>query len=310
MSQSNQDVKAKQQQETPDELALLDSAAYFPIRELSLKTGVNSVTLRAWERRYGLLKPKRTGKGHRLYDQSDVQLVESILRWIQQGVAVSKVRALLEKGASTDSLVHSNEWLDWQTSLVQASESFQEEKIEQMYQQIFSQYPAEIAIRDWLLPSFEQMGKGAALAFSESVILSCLIARVSTFKSQNKSAAKVLVTGLNSQRSLWCYMAAAMLLDKGLSCCVVANVQHSNDWLSLIKGVQAKSVLVFCDNDLANKATELVDQMQQWKLPVGAIGAGFWLSAQESDVADRDGVSIYSEPFRGVLQFLEKHHLK
>ncbi|QUX94793.1 helix-turn-helix-type transcriptional regulator [Marinomonas sp. CT5] len=310
MSQSNQDVKAKQQQETPDELALLDSAAYFPIRELSLKTGVNSVTLRAWERRYGLLKPKRTGKGHRLYDQSDVQLVESILRWIQQGVAVSKVRALLEKGASSDSLVHSNEWLDWQTSLVQASESFQEEKIEQMYQQIFSQYPAEIAIRDWLLPSFEQMGKGAALAFSESVILSCLIARVSTFKSQNKSAAKVLVTGLNSQRSLWCYMAAAMLLDKGLSCCVVANVQHSNDWLSLIKGVQAKFVLVFCDNDLANKATELVDQMQQWKLPVGAIGAGFWLSAQESDVADRDGVSIYSEPFRGVLQFLEKHHLK
>tara|TARA_R110001606_G_scaffold79901_3_gene184339 strand:- start:32327 stop:33280 length:954 start_codon:yes stop_codon:yes gene_type:complete len=305
MSQSNQNAEAKNQ-EPLDELALLDSSEYFPIRELSLRTGVNSVTLRAWERRYGLLKPKRTDKGHRLYDQDDVQRVEAILRWIQQGVAVSKVRALLEKGATFDGVVPSNEWLEWQESLVKVARAFQEDKIEQMYQQIFSQYPAEIAIRDWLLPSFEQLGKGAALAFCESVVLSCLIARVSNFKTQQKNAPKVLITGLVSQRSLWCFMAAAILLDKGLSCCVVPNTQHSNDWSSLVEGVQAQSVLVFCENELVNKAEELINQMQQWQLPVAVIGASFWLAAHNSDVTDLGKVKVYSEALEGVIDFMEK----
>jgi DNA-binding transcriptional MerR regulator len=36
----------------------------FPMRTVSVITGVNPVTLRAWERRYGLIKPARTAKGH------------------------------------------------------------------------------------------------------------------------------------------------------------------------------------------------------------------------------------------------------
>ena len=45
----------------------MDSSAapLYPIREVSRLTGVNSVTLRAWERRYGLIRPQRTPKGHR-----------------------------------------------------------------------------------------------------------------------------------------------------------------------------------------------------------------------------------------------------
>ncbi|MBF4212988.1 MerR family DNA-binding transcriptional regulator, partial [Pseudomonas donghuensis] len=37
----------------------------FPIREVARLTGVNPVTLRAWERRYGLIQPTRTESGHR-----------------------------------------------------------------------------------------------------------------------------------------------------------------------------------------------------------------------------------------------------
>ena len=47
----------------------------FPIRELGSITGVNASTLRAWERRYGLLKPARTPKGHRLYTKEDVDIL-------------------------------------------------------------------------------------------------------------------------------------------------------------------------------------------------------------------------------------------
>lgn len=281
----------------------------FPIRELSLKTGVNSVTLRAWERRYGLLKPKRTDKGHRLYDQGDVLRVEGILRWIQQGVAVSKVRALLEQettaeGAPSTNGEPDNEWLDWRYALVAASKSYQEEKIAQLYQDVFSQYPVDIAIRDWILPSFEQLGKGPELAFCESVVLNALVHRVGQYKTQPKNATKVLVTGLSSQRIVWCYMAAAMLLDKGVSCLVLPNAYHSDDWSKVVAVSKVQAVLAFCDNDLAAKSTEILANMGQWQKPVAAIGAGFWLAAHEEKATRVGLVNVYSEALEGVSAFI------
>jgi len=44
----------------------------FPIRTVSELTGVNSVTLRAWERRYGLIQPVRKESGHRLYTRQHI----------------------------------------------------------------------------------------------------------------------------------------------------------------------------------------------------------------------------------------------
>ena len=60
----------------------------IPIRTVSSLTGVNSVTLRAWERRYDLVKPIRTPKGHRLYTLSDVDLINQVVA-LQQGGAAS-----------------------------------------------------------------------------------------------------------------------------------------------------------------------------------------------------------------------------
>ncbi len=43
-------------------------------RIFSRLCGINATTLRARQRRYGLLKPERTDGGHRLYNDDDVQL--------------------------------------------------------------------------------------------------------------------------------------------------------------------------------------------------------------------------------------------
>ena len=61
----------------------------FPIRILSEKTGVAPTTLRAWERRYGLLKPQRTPKGHRLYNANDVDAVNRIVNLPSRAMATS-----------------------------------------------------------------------------------------------------------------------------------------------------------------------------------------------------------------------------
>src|SRR5471032_1496457 len=78
----------------------------FPIREVARLTGVNPVTLRAWERRYGLIQPTRTESGHRLYSMADIEKVRSILGWIDRGVAVSKVGKILAKTEPLKALSH------------------------------------------------------------------------------------------------------------------------------------------------------------------------------------------------------------
>ena len=44
----------------------IDQNALYPIREVARLTGINPITLRAWERRYNLIEPVRTESGHRL----------------------------------------------------------------------------------------------------------------------------------------------------------------------------------------------------------------------------------------------------
>src|SRR5690606_35700221 len=105
----------------------LDQAAMLlPIREISRLTGVNTVPLRARERRYGLLKPQRSAKGHRLYTAEDVQRVKDIQAWLARGLAISKVRDILAR--ETPDTVQpdtDNVWLDYVARIEQAVHQLQ-----------------------------------------------------------------------------------------------------------------------------------------------------------------------------------------
>ncbi|AJF74119.1 MerR family transcriptional regulator [Raoultella ornithinolytica] len=67
----------------------------YTIGEVAQLCDVNPVTLRAWQRRYGLLKPQRTDGGHRLFNEQEIDRIREIKRWIDSGVQVGKVKTLL-----------------------------------------------------------------------------------------------------------------------------------------------------------------------------------------------------------------------
>ena len=55
----------------------------YTIKAVSKRTGIKTVTLRAWERRYDLLNPSRLDNGYRLYTEQDIQ----VLLWTQERLA-------------------------------------------------------------------------------------------------------------------------------------------------------------------------------------------------------------------------------
>lgn len=143
--------------------AALQQEELFPIREVSRVTGINPVTLRAWERRYGLIQPTRTESGHRLYSAADIDTVRGILAWIARGVPVSKVGKLLARSASLavpTSAYHDvadGEWSEWQARIRSAVAQFDGAQLERLYGQVFSSYPLVAVFQDVLMPLWREL---------------------------------------------------------------------------------------------------------------------------------------------------------
>lgn len=150
---------APQRETTTDRTAVSDDL--LPIREVARLTGVNPVTLRAWERRYGLIQPIRTESGHRLYSRTDIDTVHRILDWIERGVAVSKVGRILARGeplrepgtVSEDGV----EWAQWHGQLRNAISAFDDCQLDRLYGQIFSAYPLAVVFQDILMPLWQEL---------------------------------------------------------------------------------------------------------------------------------------------------------
>nr|WP_033049051.1 MerR family transcriptional regulator [Pseudomonas sp. GM21] len=149
---------------TPQSDRPLDREELFPIREVARLTGINPVTLRAWERRYGLIQPTRTESGHRLYSMHDIEKVRSILDWIDRGVAVSKVGKILARTEPLKALAQiiptelvQADYAQWQQQVQAVVSAFDEVQLEQLYGQIFSSYPLTVVFQDILLPVWKQL---------------------------------------------------------------------------------------------------------------------------------------------------------
>lgn len=68
------------------------------IGELARRAGVSESTLRAWERRYGLLAPDRTAGGHRRYSLDDVGRIEDLLALVSSGYSVDAAAERIREG--------------------------------------------------------------------------------------------------------------------------------------------------------------------------------------------------------------------
>ena len=183
----------------------------FPIRELSARTQVNTVTLRAWERRYGLLKPERSVKGHRLYSEEDVVTIERILALVARGVPLGKVKPLLQENITVDS--QGDEAENWQNSveeLITSIVSFSVTKVEHLIHESFANYPAPICRERLMEPVFAELvqgvdkgaDKGATFGFAESELIRYALLRLSAkIPKKKRSIAVTLIAG--KQTPIW-----------------------------------------------------------------------------------------------------------
>jgi DNA-binding transcriptional MerR regulator len=133
---------------------------HYPIRTVSEVTGVNAVTLRAWERRYGLIKPSRTPKGHRLYSREDIQLIQQILDRLAQGMSISQItREILDQTGKNSDPLQADVWDKYMRQMVAAITRFDEQGLESVYNDAMSIYPVDIVTMRLIMPLLERLGE-------------------------------------------------------------------------------------------------------------------------------------------------------
>jgi MerR family transcriptional regulator, light-induced transcriptional regulator len=135
----------------------------LPIRTVSILTGVNAVTLRAWERRYNLITPQRTPKGHRLYTHEDVERINQVVGLLNQGISVSHVKPLLDQMPgeilATATRDEGDTWKTHQEKMLRAIEKFDEPALDSIYNDALSLYPVDIVNQRLTTPLLRLLGE-------------------------------------------------------------------------------------------------------------------------------------------------------
>jgi DNA-binding transcriptional MerR regulator len=127
------------------------------IGELSRRVGVPVESLRAWERRYGLLAPSRTQGGFRLYGEADVARVLAMRANLDRGMSAAEAARLAlaeEMAVATEfpaPVVDARE-------LGAALDRFDEAGAQQALDRLLTTVTLDIVLRDVLMPYLHELG--------------------------------------------------------------------------------------------------------------------------------------------------------
>ncbi|MCY0110291.1 MerR family transcriptional regulator [Pseudomonas monsensis] len=238
----------------------LEREDLFPIREVSRLTGVNPVTLRAWERRYGLIQPTRTESGHRLYSMTDIERVRNIVEWIDRGVAVSKIGKILAKTEPLKALAHiipddlvQADYQQWQHQLQSAVSAFDDIELDRVYGQIFSSYALPVVFQDILMPLWRQLlqrqeafGQTSEWLFLDGYLRSRVLQRIIVLRGSQPR--KIIVSALAGQCRELELLVAALFLSSSESGVRVLTTGQPFDELTLVCEKIKPQVLVLFSN--------------------------------------------------------------
>ncbi|MGB8325964.1 MAG: MerR family transcriptional regulator [Steroidobacteraceae bacterium] len=130
----------------------------LPIGIISALTGVNPITLRAWERRYGFIRPLRTPKGHRLYTHQHVELIRRVLALVERGVPIGRVREVVEAellGATETR----GPWREFLDRMATAVARFDELELDRVYDEALSLHAIENVTKQLIGPLLVRLGE-------------------------------------------------------------------------------------------------------------------------------------------------------
>lgn len=240
----------------------IDQNALYPIREVARLTGVNPITLRAWERRYNLIEPVRTESGHRLYTQEHIDFLHETLRLMDEGIPISRIQAVISEApprqAATSAAAQSSDTRHALLEKVaQAVRLLQVQALERLLDQIFADYslnPLRILLAEVDQHLQQHDNSAVSLAFWRSSVLRRIQVRLHSLYTQPLLPSKRVV--IHKAANTPDYLAALVTLfcfEQGYQAIEIDGGVPLDQVFAAAKSLSIQAV-VFVDQDASATA--------------------------------------------------------
>ena len=164
------------------------------IGDVSRLTGLGIATLRAWETRYAVVSPHRSGNGIRRYDDEQVARLTRMRELVDAGIPPRRAAAMVDSSGASDvtSPLHDHE------ALLRART--ERGRVESVIAETFSLAPIETVIDQWLMPSMHRVGTawstGELDVAEEHLISAAVMHRLAAAFSASRARGPRVVVGL------------------------------------------------------------------------------------------------------------------
>jgi MerR family transcriptional regulator, light-induced transcriptional regulator len=130
------------------------------IGELSKRAGVTPELLRAWERRYGLLRPARSAGGLRLYSPADVERVALMQQHLAEGMAAAEAAALAVRDAVDEEAARTAlRPAAIRDELATALDAFDEPRAQAILDRLLALATVETLLAEVVVPYLQELGE-------------------------------------------------------------------------------------------------------------------------------------------------------
>ena len=138
----------------------MENGAILRIGELSKRAGVSPELLRAWERRYGLLRPVRSSGGLRLYSLEDLERVRLMRQHLDGGLAAAEAAALASRAGlggepGPPALSRATVGID----LADALDRFDEPRAQAVIDDLLAAATVDVLLTEVFLPYLHELGE-------------------------------------------------------------------------------------------------------------------------------------------------------
>jgi MerR family transcriptional regulator, light-induced transcriptional regulator len=266
------------------------------IKRAAEVTGISVATLRAWERRYGVVKPRRSDGGYRLYGPDDVRALAIMNSLVNEGWSAREAAAeTLTRLSSRDAgergrpgnvatLRSSNGAIQSEDAeaLIRAAERLDSASASAVLDSRFALGTFEHVIDDWLMPTLKRVGEewahGRLTVAGEHLVAYAVQRRLAAAYEAASSRADgpSLVIGLppGARHELGLLAFAVAARRKGFGTVYVGADLPVADWATAVAARNAMGVVLAVPRpEDVTAAQKIVDTLRSER-PQLVIGLG------------------------------------
>ncbi|HDR6309789.1 TPA: MerR family transcriptional regulator [Bacillus cereus] len=271
----------------------------YNIKAVSNIIGIQPSTLRAWERRYQMIAPKRNHAGHRLYTEEHIQILKWLMDKVSSGMMIGQAVQLLEGNRLQSNVqkgIHYDREVVLVDDLLQALLKFDEITTSALLNEAFSIYATEKVIATIVLQVSNELltlkNNNEVTMMQFQYVVSFLQTRLGMVYHNASSLSSIHKVVVLENNMLKGFVFSTYLRLKGHKVIYIRSSLAENSILQAVEQIQPTYVVVsFDDGRELKNAMNYVNLLQEKSENlsvgfIGGIGARDQLNIQTSLIGD------------------------